>query len=97
MTAELRIYTVKAGRMQDWLREWKAGIRPLREKLGFKVVGPWLIEDENKFIWILQYAGPGTYEAANAGYYDSAERRALQPDPARHLATTETRAITPVG
>ncbi len=93
---ELRIYTVKPGVMAIWVGEWKDRIRPLRQKFGFEIVGPWIDEKHNQFIWILRYHGPGTYEAANAAYYESAERQALDPDPARHLAKTEHRPIRPV-
>lgn len=94
---ELRIYTVRPGAMTDWLSEWARLIRPLRLKYGFEILGPWIDEAENQFIWILRYDGPGSYEEANSAYYESAERKALNPDPARHLAKTEHRRIRPVG
>jgi len=93
---ELRIYTVRPGRMDDWVREWRAQIRPLREKLGFAIAGPWIAEKENQFIWILRHTGRGSFDAANTAYYESAERKAFDPDPARHLASTEHRRMTPV-
>ena len=37
-------------------------------------------------IWLLGYDGPDGIEAANASYYDSPERAALDPNPARHIA-----------
>jgi NIPSNAP len=93
---ELRIYTVQPGKMQDWLGEWRARIRPLREKLGFQILGPWIVEKDNQFLWILRYTGRDSYETANAAYYKSPERKAFDPDPARHLAKTEYRLLTPV-
>jgi len=96
MRDELRIYTVKPGMMAVWVAEWKDRIRPLRQKLGFEIVGPWIDETNNQFIWILRYGGPGSYDAADAAYYDSPERKALNPDPTRHLAETQHRRITPL-
>mgnify|MGYP001298871746 CR=1 FL=1 len=96
MQDELRIYSVKPGAMTDWVAEWTRLVRPLRLKYGFEVTGPWIDEEQNQFIWILRYHGSGTYEAANTAYYESPERKALNPDPARHLAKTENRPIRPV-
>ena len=97
MQDELRIYTVRPGAMTDWLQEWAQVIRPLRLKYGFKVLGAWVDAGQNQFIWILRHQGPGSYEADNAAYYESAERKAIDPDPARHLANTDYRWIDPVG
>jgi hypothetical protein len=94
---QLRIYTIKPGEMADWLQEWRATVLPLRVKLGFVVLGPWVIEEQNLFVWILRYAGPGSFDEADAAYYESAERKTLDPDPARHLARTEHRMMVPAG
>jgi hypothetical protein len=83
MQFQLRDYQVKPGEMTEWVSEWSAHIRPLRERFGFRVVGAWTIANEHRFVWILAHAD---FETADRSYYDSAERRALEPDPARHLA-----------
>ncbi len=89
MQYQLRIYTVRPGEMEDWLREWKEKIVPLRKKLGFQVLGAWTMREADRFIWLLGYAADRTFEEADAAYYQSADRKAVQPDPARHLAKTE--------
>ena len=38
------------------------------------------------FTWLLGYARPDGIEAANAAYYESPARAALDPDPPRHIA-----------
>jgi hypothetical protein len=96
MQDELRIYSVRPGSMENWLREWTARIRPLREKLGFTILGHWVVDGQDEFVWILRYSGPNSYEAANRSYYESPERKALDPDPARHLVATAHRLMTPV-
>jgi hypothetical protein len=79
---ELRIYAVAGGAMDAWVSEWSQQVRPLRERFGFAVIGPWLI-DENTFAWVLGYEGD--FDAADRAYYASAERASVSPDPARHL------------
>lgn len=74
--------------MADWLDEWHEHVRRLRLAHGFTIAGPWVGDDGETFVWILGH--DDDFEAADAAYYDSAERRALEPDPARHLADTKT-------
>lgn len=82
--------------MQEWLSEWRSRIVPLRESLGFEVLGAWTVDGTDQFIWIIGYNGPKSWEQANDDYYASPERKALDPDPARHLIKTDTRLMTSV-
>jgi hypothetical protein len=97
MEYRLRIYEVKPGEMSAWIDEWSGLVRPLRESFGFRVLGAWASEEANTFVWLLSYDGPGGYDAADAAYYASPERAALDPDPARHLDATRQLEVTPVG
>ena len=54
--------------------------------MGFDVLGPWVGEDD-RFVWLV---GHEDLEAADAAYYASPERAALDPDPARLLADVQT-------
>jgi NIPSNAP len=83
---QLRMYRVQHGRMDDWLGEWRAHIQPLRESMGFEVLGPWVGEDD-RFVWMI---GHDDLESADAAYYASPVRMALDPDPARLLADVQT-------
>ena len=82
----LRVYTIKSGELEEWITEWHAYVLPLRRRLGFEVLGAWVSEEASTFTWLLGYDGPERFETANAAYYDSPERAALDPDPARHIA-----------
>lgn len=79
--------------MAEWVNEWRALIRPLRERFGFRVVGAWTIPHEDRFVWILAHAD---FEKADRSYYESAERGAVKPDPARHLASAVQHFMEPV-
>ena len=95
MPDQLRMYTIRPGEMAAWLEEWGAQIAPLRRRLGFEILGAWTAESD-QFIWILRYKGPKTWEEADAAYYASSERTAMQPDPARHIAKSEHRLMSAV-
>jgi hypothetical protein len=97
MEYRLRIYEVKQGEMAAWVDEWSRLIRPLREQLGFRVLGAWAAAESSTFVWLLGYDGLDGYEAADAAYYASPERAAVDPDPARHLVSTRQLAVEPVG
>ena len=86
---QLRIYTIKAGEMQDWISEWKSVIAPLRRQFGFEVVNAWTCDEPERFVWILRYEGEKSWEEADADYYNSPDRKAVDPDPARHIDKTE--------
>ena len=75
--------------MDAWIAEWAAHIAPLRQRHGFEIAGAWTIAESNRFVWVLSYGGSKSWEESDADYYASAERGALDPDPARHIISTE--------
>jgi hypothetical protein len=84
----LRIYTIRPGELDEWLEEWRGHVVTLRRAHGFDVLGAWVSEGDEAatFTWLLGYDGPGDIETADLAYYESPERAALEPDPARHIA-----------
>jgi NIPSNAP len=93
---QLRIYTIKPGEMRAWIDEWGRLIAPLRRRHGFEILGAWTIDSENQFVWILRYTGTQSWDEADAAYYASPERVAMEPDPARHIAKAESWLMDPV-
>lgn len=96
MEYQLRRYRIQPGKLGECIDAWRAGVYPLRVGHGFHILGAWVIEDRNEFVWILGYAGPGGFAAADAAYYASAERAALDPDPAQYFEHTEEWLMTSI-
>jgi NIPSNAP len=96
MTFQIREYAVKPGEMEEFVKEWRTQVVPLRIKSGFKVLGAWTVSGTDQFVWIVSYDGPKSWEEAEADYYGSPERKALHPDPGRHLSETSARLMNPV-
>ena len=94
-TTQLREYTIKPGQLDAFARAWANGVLPLRREMGFTIDGAWTIPTEGKFVWIVSYDGPDGWDAANKRYYESPERKALDPDPASFIATQRTVLIDP--
>lgn len=89
MTSQLRIYTINKGKLDEFVTAWKKGIVPLRLKHGFKLDGAWTVKENNQFVWILTYNGPEAWQIKQDTYYNSPERKALDPDPAQYIARVE--------
>jgi NIPSNAP len=83
---QLRIYQVKSGRMDDWVEIWRSQVLPLRRRYGFTVIGPWVIHDESRFVWIV---GHDSFSEASAAFYGSLERSALEPEIPKYLDKVE--------
>jgi tetratricopeptide (TPR) repeat protein len=90
------MYTIKQGKMDEFVKAWSETIYPLRLQHGFKVDGVWVIKDDNRFVWILTYDGPGDWDTKNKAYHDSPERKALNPDPVQLIEHIEAKFLTPV-
>ena len=86
---QIRIFTINKGKMNEFVSAWKKGVFPLRNRSGFKIEGAWVVQEKNKFIWILSYDGPEGFEAKDSAYYASQARTTLQPDPADYIADSE--------
>lgn len=87
---QVRLYDVHPGSLGAFAEEWRAQVAPLRKRKGFTVLGGWQIEETSQFLWLLGYEGPDGLAAADEAYYASPERKAFDPDPARHIATART-------
>jgi len=95
MVTELRVFTINKGRLDDFVKAWMAGVYPLRIKRGYRIEGAWVIRERNEFIWLLSHDGQD-WDASEKAYYASAERAAVNPDPAQYIAKAEKWFVTSV-
>jgi hypothetical protein len=93
---QLRIYTINNGKMHDFVQSWCDVLRPLRLASGWRVDGGWVIEGESKFVWILALEGDEDWDTKNALYFNSPERKNINPDPSQWIAHIEARFIQTV-
>ena len=95
MEWQLRSYTINDGELAEWIEEWRTHVAPLRRKLGFRVLGPWV--DDDTFVWLLGYDGDDGFAAADGRYYASPERKNIDPDPARHIKHADHKQLHDLG
>lgn len=93
---QLRLYTIDKGRLEDFANAWRAGVYPLRLKMGYQIPFAAKIPDTNQFVWLLAYDGPESWEQKEAAYYASPERKRVSPDPAQWIARPEQLVVKPI-
>jgi len=96
MEIQLRDYRIRSGHMDVWIAGWKAGVVPLREEAGFRILGAWVGRPNNRFVWLVGYAGEDGFQAADDRYYASPRRALLQPDPAEFIEEARNNMVDAV-
>ena len=91
MEYQVRVMRIVPEMLDKFAEEWAATVARLRRRRGFTIAGAWTIEETNDFVWIVGYDGEEGFAAADAAYYDSEERKAFDPDPARLIVSTQDR------
>ena len=94
MATQLRDYRIAAGQLERFVEEWRTQLAPLRRSVGFTVSGAWTVPAESRFIWLLSHPGDwDDFRAADARYFASPQRAALDPDPARLIEAQHNVAL----
>jgi hypothetical protein len=96
MQYQLRIYKVKPGRMDEFVREWRETMLPLRAKFGFRADSAWRSTDDATFTWVVGYDGDREFDDVDREYTTSPERQSVDPNPGRHLESWHAERITEV-
>lgn len=95
--AQLRIYDIKPGLMEEWLTLFHHKVVPLHEGHGLPVRGAWVDEEASQFAWVREFVGIGTVEEQEAAYRSSPDRtRIVGDEPARFIERMEIRNVHPV-
>lgn len=92
-TTQLRTYTVRDGKLDEWVERWRSEIVPLRLELGFTIGGAWVDRERNHFVWLISYDGPETFAERNALYWSSSARKEVNLDPDDYLLHTDDRTV----
>jgi hypothetical protein len=95
-TTQIRTYSVRPDRLDEWVTKWRTLVVPLRRKFGFEVPGSWVDRDRSDHIWVISYDGADSFEDANARYWASPQRKAMGLDPSRFLLAEQVRQVEAV-
>jgi NIPSNAP len=95
-TVQVRTYTVRPERLDEWVLRWRTQVVPLRLSLGFGMHGSWVDRERSQHIWVISYDGPQTFDEANAAYWASPRRAELGLDPSEYLVEEQIRTVEQV-
>lgn len=96
MTTQLRIYDIAPGRMEEFAAKVASDVIPARKKYGFGVIGPWVNEADNQYVWLVSYDGELSWDDAVTRYMSSPERSGMGWDPMDYIEKMDTRLMRDV-
>jgi 2'-5' RNA ligase len=97
MEIQLRDYRIRRGHMDDWIAGWQEGVVPLREQVGFQLLGAWVDRPHDRFVWVVGYSAPDGFTAAEERYHALPERLSLHPNPSDFVETATLDMVEGLG
>lgn len=96
MASQLRIYDIKRGQMDGWLRLFREKVVPMHSKYDIPVRAAWIDRERSQFVWVREFVGSGTAEEQEQRYKDSDERaRVIGNEPAGFIEQMEVHVVEP--
>lgn len=96
MAEQLRIYTMKPGKLDDWVDLFRRGTSRLRTENGFELQA-WKAPATNQFVWLVSHEGTKEeFEAADAAYYELPEHKPIHEEALLYLEKGESWFLEPV-
>lgn len=92
MPTEVRIYTIKPGKLDEFIELFKNDIVPTSAAFGVRVHGAWRHDAENEFVWVRSYDDEATLER----YSNSPERAVYTPKTQACVESMAVRVVESV-
>ena len=89
MATEVRIYTMKPGKLDDFIEIFQRDIMPTSAAYGVRIHAAWLNREQNEFVWVRSYDDEETLER----YSNSPERARYTPSTQLCLESMEVRTV----
>jgi NIPSNAP protein len=93
MLAQVRIYTINKGQLDEFVRHFREETMPLHEKVGIPIVGTWVNRPQNEFIWVRTFADAQERDARTAAFQQAARDAGVQLGV--NVAKMEVREVEP--
>jgi quinol monooxygenase YgiN len=92
MPTEVRIYTMKPGKLDDFIEIFQSGIMPTSAEFGIRIHAAWKHEAKNEFVWVRSYEDQEALDR-----YSSSPARALYtPKTQACVESMEVRTVESV-
>lgn len=73
MQAQVRIYTINKGELDNFIKHFKEQTQPLHDKVGWPIVATWVNRPQNEFIWVRTYENEADLEAKTKAFRAEAD------------------------
>ena len=73
MQAQIRIYTINKGELDNFIKHFKEETKPIHDKIGWPVVASWVNRPQNEFIWIRTHEDAADLEAKTKAFRQEIE------------------------
>ena len=94
MSAQLRIYDIKPGMMEEFAAKVDEELIPIRLDHGFRRSGPWIVEENYQYVWIVHYDGDEPFEEVDSRYYSDPRRGEMSFNPMDYIDRVDARMLT---
>ena len=95
MFYELRRYTIRKGRMKQWVKLMEAEIIPFQVSMGMVVSGSFTAEeDETLYVWLRRFAGEAECKRLYAKVYGSQHWKTVIAPKVDRLLDRSTIVVT---
>jgi NIPSNAP len=71
LQAQVRIYTINRGEMDDFVKHFKEQTKPIHDQIGWPVVSTWINKPQNEFIWIRTHTDAADLEAKTKAFREA--------------------------
>jgi hypothetical protein len=97
MQAQIRIYTINKGEMDNFLKHFESEVVGLHKKANWPIVSTWVNRPQNEFIWVRTHSDAADLEAKTKAF--SAAREAAGVTLGTNVAKMEVREVEigPIG
>src|SRR6266516_3569773 len=73
MQAQIRIYTINKGELDNFIKHFKEETKPIHDKVGWPIVASWVNRPQNEFIWIRTHGDAADLEAKTKAFRKEVE------------------------
>lgn len=78
MYAQLRIYTINRGEIDQFAKEFFEHGKPMQEAVGISILGTWINRSQNEFIWIRAAADKDDLTAKAAAFLEARKKSGVE-------------------
>ena len=73
MLAQIRIYTINKGEMDNFLKHFESELVALHKQASWPIVSTWVNRPQNEFIWVRTHTDATDLEAKTKAFMDARE------------------------